>query len=164
MKFTPGFSKFHMSKMKNLALLLVFFCGASAFAGEGIEDKLKLILEKNPNFSMLAVVFNSSTHTPDQIPNSVKGVTIAKVPLASLRDVATTLNKGLLANYDVQGIYLMDDKKKLVTNSRTVKYIVKLGLKKGFMTFSDAEDLDVKVTGRIAMKDGKLGIELADDQ
>ena len=78
--------------------------------------------------------------------------------------MATTLNKGLLANYDVQGIYLMDDKKKLVTNSRTVKYIVKLGLKKGFMTFSDAEDLDVKVTGRIAMKDGKLGIELADDQ
>ena len=153
-----------ISKILLLCVLTLISAGsASLFGQDDLRSKLKLIADKNPDIKMMGVYFNAESVQPDQIPNLVGQVTVIKIPLQSLRDVSQTLNQ-MLDNYDVQAIFLMDDGKKLVTNSRTVKYIVKMGLKKNLMTFSDAENLDVKVSGRIAMKGGKLGLELADDQ
>ncbi|CAM2007550.1 hypothetical protein [Acanthopleuribacter pedis] len=149
-----------------LAMTMVagfLFGSLTAFAQGDIRSKIKLVVDKNPDIKKIGVYFNKDQVSADQIPNLVGSAAIIKVPLASLRDVSQALNQ-VLNNYEIQAVFLVDDGKKLVTNSRTVKYFVKMGLKKNFMTFSDAETLDVKVSGRIAMRDGKLGLELADDQ
>lgn len=142
----------------------LFLLGSlSALAQDDLRSKIKLIVDKNPDIKKIGVYFNQETTAADQIPNLVGQASVIKVPLASLRDVSQGLNQ-VLNNYEIQAVFLVDDGKKLITNSRTVKYFMKMGLKKNFMTFSDATDLDVKVSGRIALKDGKLGLELADDQ
>lgn len=155
---------FPIRRWITLTMAVGFLFGSlSAFAQDDLRSKIKLVVDKNPDIKKIGVYFNKEKVSADAIPNLVGSASIIKVPLASLRDVSQSLSQ-VLKTYEIQAVFLVDDGKKLVTNSRTVKYFVKMGIKKNFMTFSDAESLDVKVSGRIAMKEGKLGLELADDQ
>ena len=151
-------------KLKLCLGLCVFLGSMTGLSQDALIDKIKLVADKNAEVVVMGVVYNSRTMSDLQLPPSVGKARMVMVPIASLRDVSRMLNQGLLAQHTVQAVFLVDDGKKLVTNGKTIKYVMKLGLKHQYKTFSDATDLQVKVTGTISSANGKLGLDLSEEQ
>ena len=132
-------------------------------AAQDILGKLSVISKSKPEIKKLGVIYNSTTMEAAAIPNGIGDLQIVKIPIADMRELGPALNTGL-KKFDIQAIFLLDDGQKLVTNGRTVRYILKQGLKREFQVFSDAENLEVKVTGKIVLSGGQLQFDLGEDQ
>lgn len=124
-----------------LIFLLFLFAGASAMANEKVTADLVEIINDNAKIKKVAVIFNPK-NTKVQVPPQIAQAQLFLVAIENPRQISQVVNRVILAQKDVDAIFLVDDQHKAVTSKASVKYLSKVAYRKQLVLHSNNDDIE----------------------
>ncbi|CAM2010678.1 hypothetical protein [Acanthopleuribacter pedis] len=121
--------------------LLLFLAGGFTWANEHVTADLVEILNNNVKIKKVAVVYNPK-NTQIQVPPQIAQAHLFLVQIDSPRQISQVVNRVILAQKDVDAIFLVDDQNKAVTSKASVKYLSKVAFRKQMMLHSDNDTIE----------------------
>ncbi|CAM2007548.1 hypothetical protein [Acanthopleuribacter pedis] len=133
--------------------LCCLLLGMSAFAQTDYVAPLRTLLENRSNVKTVLVVFNARNMDEIPVPETMGSTKVIKVGIKSVSDVSRNIVNDILKREPVQAMLLYDDGEKLVTNKRTVTYLMKQSKKFNLEIYSDSQAKSSRaIHGRVVRK------------
>ena len=121
-------------------LSLILMIQTSAFGNERVAADLVEVVNQNPKIKKIAVIYNPNI-SEVLIPPQIAQAKLFKVPVKNTREIAQVVNRLVLAQHDVNAIYLVHDRFKAVTNKASVRYLGKVARKNQLVLHSDNQEV-----------------------
>ncbi len=135
-----------------IAFLILLVTVGFAQANEKVTSDIVEILNNNAKIKKVAVIFNPKNDEV-RVPSQINHTRLFLVAVDNPRQIAQVVNRVILAQKDVDAIFLVDDQHKAVTNKASVKYLSKVAFRKKIVLHSDNdeitgsfEELNAKIT------------------
>lgn len=133
--------------------VLFLWLGMSLYGQTDYVAPLKTLVEKQSDVKTIVAVFNARNADDIPLPETVGSAKVIKVGISSVSDVSRSIVNDILKREPVQVLFLFDDGEKLVTNKRTVTYLMKQAKKFKIQVFSDSQVESSKaIHGRVIRK------------
>ena len=133
--------------------LFLCFLGCLAFGQTDYVAPVKTVLDKHSDTQLLVAVYNARNADDIPLPENLSSAKIIKVGIKSVSDVSRLIVNDILKRESVQVLFLYDDQGKLVTNKRTLTYLMKQAKKFDTKVFSDSQvESSKQIHGRVIRK------------
>lgn len=144
----------HLLKYRStIAFFMLLATMGFAQANEKVTADIVEVLNNNAKIKKVAVIFNPK-NTDVRVPSQINRTLLFLVAVDNPRQIAQVVNRVILAQDDVDAIFLVDDQHKAVTNKASVKYLAKVAFREKIVLHSD----NAEITGDFEELNAKIAL------